>query len=366
MERYADELAGVVEQAMRQHGVPGLALGLLHRGEEHIAGFGVTNAHHPLAVTGATIFQAASITKTLTATAIMRLVERGSLALETPIRAYLPELRLADEEVAKNITLAHLLTHAAGWAEFSDGKMVPPDTGPGHDALERVVPLLAELRQEHPLGAQWAYTNHGYALAGRVIEVVTGQTYERAIVDLVLAPLGMRQSTFFAREAIIHAVAAGHWWRPAGPEIARPWGLARSANPAGGLLTTVSDLLRYARFHLGDGTAPDGTRLLSMESLVAMRAPRQAAGWMADSVGLSWHLRHTGGAVLAGHDGLANGQQSALMLEPQSDFAIAVLTNSNRGFEAIYEIVTWVLDRYLGLPRPPAFDPYLATVRQFS
>lgn len=104
----------------------------------------------------------------------MRLVEEGALELHTPLRAYIPELHLADAEVAANVTLEHLLTHAVGWAEFSDRRPIPLDTGACDDALARLVPLLAELRQERPLGAEWAYSNHGYGLVGRVIEVATG------------------------------------------------------------------------------------------------------------------------------------------------------------------------------------------------
>lgn len=176
----------------------------------------------------------------------------------------------------------------------------------------------------------------------------------------------MKQSFFFATDAIVHRVAVGHWARPAGPIVARPWALTRSAHPAGGLLSTARDLLRYARFHLGDGTAPDGARLLNAESLARMRAPRQLAGWMADQVGLGWYLRHAGDVVINGHDGITNGQQSALMLFPERDFALVILTNSNRGFDTIYEVVTWILDEYLGLPRPPAFDRYLVMVRRLG
>src|SRR2546428_9358229 len=100
---------------MREHPVPGVAVGLIADGQETVAGFGVTNVDHPLAVDGDTLFQIGSITKTVTATAIMRLVEAGRLSLDAPVRTYLPELRLRDEGLAAPRTLRHLPTHHGGW-----------------------------------------------------------------------------------------------------------------------------------------------------------------------------------------------------------------------------------------------------------
>src|SRR2546430_1561136 len=101
---------------MSRYHVPGIAIGILHDGDEDIAAYGVTNLEHPLPVDADTLFQIASITKTITATVVMRLVERGALDLDSPIRRYLPEFKLRDEDVAKRATLRHLVTHTGGWA----------------------------------------------------------------------------------------------------------------------------------------------------------------------------------------------------------------------------------------------------------
>src|SRR5439155_3838655 len=240
----------VIERTMREHPVPGVAVGLIADGEETVQGFGVTNVDHPLPVDGDTLFQIGSITKTVTATALMRLVERGTVSLDVPVRMYLPELRLRDERVAAAVTLRHLLTHAGGW--FGD---FFHDTGVGDDALAKYVDRLVDLEQLTPLGAVWAYNNAGFALAGRVLEVITGTTAEEALVDLVLRPLGMANSFFFARDAITHRVAAGHFVYDDGAKVARPWYIPRNAHSIGGIISSARDMLRYARFHLGDGTA---------------------------------------------------------------------------------------------------------------
>src|SRR5262245_3298695 len=95
--------------------VPGVAVGVLHDGQESIEGFGVTSVEDPLPVDATALFQIGSITKTFTATAVMRLVEQGKLDLDVPFRTYLPDLWLVDESVAARVTLRHALTHVAGW-----------------------------------------------------------------------------------------------------------------------------------------------------------------------------------------------------------------------------------------------------------
>src|SRR5947209_15143377 len=103
------DVTAAVQEAMEETQTPGVAIGLVQDGEEQVAGFGVTSVENPLDVTPDTLFQIGSITKTFTATAAMRLVERGELDLDAPIRTYLPELKLADEDVAARVTARHLL-----------------------------------------------------------------------------------------------------------------------------------------------------------------------------------------------------------------------------------------------------------------
>ena len=232
-------LADMVQEGMARLGVPGLAIGLLHGDETYTVGFGVTNLNHPLPVEADTLFQIGSTSKTITATTAMRLVEMGQLDLEAPIKTYLPDLRLADEAATDRATLSHLFTHTGGWlGDYFD------DFGRGDDALTKMVAAMAKLPQLTPLGQIWSYNNAGFYLAGRIIEAVTGQTYEAAVKELVLDPLGMTHSVFLAEEAIIHRVAVGHIVYPDRVEVAQPWALARTANPAGGVISNVTDQLR--------------------------------------------------------------------------------------------------------------------------
>ena len=332
----------------RDHAVPGVSIGLVADAEEWLAGFGVTNVDHPLPVDADTLFQIGSITKTFTATALMRLVEQGMVALDEPVRTYLPDLRLGDEDVAKRVTLRHLLTHRGGWfGDFFE------DTGADDDALARYVAKLHTLEQLTPLGELWSYSNSGFALAARVLEVRTGMSAEMALTELVLRPLGMTRSFFFARDAITHRVAAGHFIFDDGAHVARPWYIPRNAHAIGGLVSNVRDMLRYARFHHGDGRASDGSRVLSVETLRLMRTP-QAAGALDSQAGIGWSLRDVAGMTIVSHTGGTIGQQALLACVPSRSFALVVLTNSAYGALVHQAVLSWALAAHLGLelPRP--------------
>jgi CubicO group peptidase (beta-lactamase class C family) len=340
-----DELSALVRTRMDDVGVPGVALGVLAASEVRTAGFGVTSVEHSLEVTPQTLFQIGSITKTVTGMVAMRLVEDGALDLDCPLREYLPGLKLADEKAAASVTMRHVLTHTGGWAgDYFD------DPGSGDDALERMTERLDHLEQLTPVGEVWAYNNSGFYLAGRVIEVVTGKPFETVVSELVLEPLEMTRSVFTAADAITHRFAVGHITRDRQPSVARPWALARCANPAGGLISSVEDVLRYARFHLGDGTAEDGTRIVSRESLEAMREPQVEIGSLdRDAVGITWMIRDCAGKRIVGHNGGTMGQVTRLTIVPEEGFALVVLTNSDEGGQITLDGGNAALAAYCGI-----------------
>ncbi len=341
-----------VQAAMARLGVPGVAVGVLRDGVVQTAGFGITNVEAPVAVNDHTLFQIGSITKTFTGTAIMRLVEAGRLDLDVPVRTYLPELRLRDEEVAARVTLRHLLSHTGGWrGDYFD------DTGAGDDALARIVARLDELPQWTPLGQHFSYNNAGFYLAGRIIEVVTGHPYEAALGALILDPLGMAESFFFANDCISRRVAVGHTVGEAGATVARPWALPRAAHAVGGISASVRDVLTYARFQLGDGTAPDGTRLLIQETLTSMQTAATPAGSGAGAVGLTWMVKEVGGLKTVRHTGGTNGQLSILLLVPARRFALTIVTNADRGSELHSAVLPDALRRFCGIASAPTVPP---------
>lgn len=345
------QLGERVVAAMGRLGVPGVAVGVLRDGEEGMAGFGVTSVAAPVPVDPHTLFQIGSITKTMTGTITLRLVEQGKLDLDLPIRSYLPELKLRDAGAAASVTLRHLLSHTGGWlGDYFD------DTGKGDDALATIVGRMAELPQWTPLGATFSYNNAGFYLAGRVIEVVAGKPYEAVAQELLLNPLGMDEAFFFAEDCISRRVAVGHTVQDERATVARPWALARAANPVGGLSASVRAMLAYARFQLGDGTAPDGTRLLGRDSLDAMQTPATPAGSGAGAVGITWMIKALDGVKTVRHSGGTNGQTALFLLVPERRFALTIVTNADRGAELCQEVGAWALRHYCGIAEA-AFAP---------
>jgi CubicO group peptidase (beta-lactamase class C family) len=341
--RLGEHVAGLMEQT----GVPGVAVGIQHRGESTAYGYGVTSVEHPLPVSDETLFQIGSITKTFTGTAMMRLAEQGELDLNAKVQSYLPDFRVADEMASSEATVRQLLTHEGGWAgDFFHS------TGAGDDAVARYVADMVDLPQLAPVGTQWSYNNAGFSVAGRIIEVVTGKQFETALEEQVFEPLGLQHCFFDAADAITHSFAVGHSVTAGKAQVARPWALERAIYPAGGIICPVRDLLRYARFHLGDGRAEDGARLLTPESLSLMHSP-QAAVWEGEAWGLAWSiLDELEGARQVRHGGGTKGQISSLVLIPEHDLAIAVLTNADRGDVITDQVRRWVLKELLGLEAP--------------
>jgi CubicO group peptidase (beta-lactamase class C family) len=350
------QLDAKIEAGMEAYGIPGVAIGLIYRGREYVKGYGVTNVDHPLPVDGDTVFRIASTTKTYTGTAVMRLVEQGALDLDATVRSYLPDFRVADEEAAAEVTLRQLLNHSAGWlGDYFEA------TGEGDDALARYVERMARLPQLTPVGSVFSYNNAAISLAGRVIEVVTGSTYEAAARTLLLNPLGLAHTRFFSDEIVGFNVAAPHKLVKDQPVVEPSyWRLPRSGNPTGGLISSARDQLRWGRFHLEGGRAANGTRLLTKPSVLQMRSNPGPGGTIIvelDGMGVTWMLRPSAqGPRIVQHGGSHPGQRSGFMLVPDRGFALTMLTNSDSGSSLREDFFTddWALRRFARVSNLPA------------
>jgi CubicO group peptidase (beta-lactamase class C family) len=351
------ELDAKIQAGMADNAVPGAAVAVLYQGIEYVKGYGVTNVDYPVPVDGDTLFRIASTTKTFTGTTVMRLVEAGRLDLDAPVRRYLPDFRTADPGVADRVTLRQLLNHTAGWLgdDFQD-------EGRGDDAAARYAADLVHAPQLTPPGTVFAYNNAAVALAGRVIAVVTGMPYEAAVRAMLIDPLGLSHTRFFTDQIVGFNIAAAHGVVD-GKAVVAPdaFGFPRSLAPAGGLISSARDQLRFARFHLGDGTVPgSGVRLLRHESLLAMRSDPGPGGTLfveLDGVGVNWLLRPSAeGVRVVQHGGDTAGQHSGFLMVPERAFAITLLTNSEGGPNLVDELFTddWALRRFAGISNLPA------------
>jgi CubicO group peptidase (beta-lactamase class C family) len=354
-----DTLSDFVEATATKFGILGVAVGVWADGQEVHACHGVTSIDNPLPVDQGTLYLLGSVTKIYTATALMRLVAAGRVELDAPVRRYVPELGLADERAAAEVTVLNLLNHTAG---LDWGIIV--DTGEGDDALAGYVAKMAELAQISPPGARASYSQAGYNLAGRIVEKVTGLTYERAVASLVFEPLGLSHSFFARNDVMTRRFAVGHNRSEDGTlSIARLLRRSRGDNPGGGIASSVADQLRWARFHLGDGRAESGVRVLPAEVLHRMKEPTVAlrGSTLGDALGIGWFLRDVDGVRTVGHGGSANGQFAELLTVPERDFAVVALSNAGpNGIPFNQAVVRWALQTYLGVtdrdPEPLPYD----------
>lgn len=349
-------------------GVPAAAVAVVVEGEivEHAVGLLSTATR--VEATVDSVFQIGSITKVWTATMVMQLVDEGLVDLDAPIRRYVPEFAVGDDTAADAITVRQLLSHRSGF----EGDIFT-DTGRGDDAVEKYIALLADATQTFPPGALFSYSNAGYVLLGRMIEILRESTWEEALLAQIATPLGLTTVSPSPYEAILHRVAVGHLDGEDGaePQPAPFWAMARSNEPAGSMLAmSAHDLAVFARAHLhaASASSTDETdsahALLSREAATAMRTPAvhlpRLAG-MGAAWGLGWEIDRDGENPLFGHDGNTVGQSSFLRIAPDAGVAVVLLTNGGDGAGLFHDVADALLRDLTGDGLPPAPVPPAAS-----
>ncbi|NUR88806.1 MAG: beta-lactamase family protein, partial [Nonomuraea sp.] len=250
-----------------EHRVPAAAVAVSAGGRVVEAAAGVLSAATGVEATTDSIFQIGSVTKVLTATLVMQLVEEGRLDLDAPVSVHLRSV--ADPR----ITARRLMSHSAGF----EGDVFT-DTGKGDDCLERYVELLdTEPRLFEP-GAMFSYNNAGFCVLGRIVEVLRGRPYDVCLRERLFEPLGITHAACDPYDAVLHRTAVGH----VGGEPVKVWAMARSNAPAGSMLAMrARDLVVFARDH---------GRVLGAEAAAEMRRPHVTLpdiGW-GTAWGLGW------------------------------------------------------------------------------
>jgi CubicO group peptidase (beta-lactamase class C family) len=356
-----------IPKLMAQEGIPGLAVALVGRDRPlWVQGFGHVDGGDSPSVDAHTIFSVQSMSKLFTATAVMREVAAGRLDLDTPITTYLPGFTVHsafEEHPERKITLRMLLSHTAGFpheAPIGNNNDLRPGSFDAH------VRSISETWLRFPVGSGYAYSNLGIDLAGYILERVEGRPFAQVMSASLLAPLGMRDSTF-DRAAIRARTdrAVGHLH----PYPQLPVDVPMTA--AGGLYASATDLARFLRFQL-DGGSIDGRVVLGSKWLHEMQeVPSGAdAGYALGVVRHRWN-RWEQRPDLFEHGGGGFGFLSDLWWLPQVGIGVAILTNSQDhdlqnvlalsiltdlvGAPGVYR------DRLLALPsRSPADDPDLS------
>jgi CubicO group peptidase (beta-lactamase class C family) len=370
MSRLADQIEERVEQLMAQQRIPGVAVGVSHRGEETRVQRGVTNTEHPLPIDEHTLFQVASNSKTFTATLVARLVQDGELDLDEPVSKILPEFRLADPNHTDRVSVRHLLCHRVGWD--GDALFVRPPRPAG---LTAIFEPMAKARQLVEPGTAWTYSNAAFSVAGRLLEVKTGKSFPQLLRDQLLTPLGMQHTFTDADRTVTHRVAAPHLsGREVGPVVLRRggwqpgWEIEPHDTPAAGMVTCVHDLMRWLRFQLGSLEGVDNAPL-GRAMLERTREPQLEPYNATHGQAMGWAIWRTPAGDVLNHGGLTAGYCTYTAFLPEHELAFAILTNSTAGGVLHTRLAEWLIGETTGQPvvKPeplgtqPALAPYLGS-----
>lgn len=349
---YASFDAAVQGETARWNAV-GMAAGIVRNGERKISisGFANTEAGYPLVQNS--LFLIGSISKVYTATLVMRLMEQGVLDLDTPVVTYLPEFTLSHDDLRDAITIRMLLSHSSGF----DGDRFT-SYGRGDDAYERAVAEFNTLIQWFKPGSFYSYNNAGFYLVGHIIQKLTGKTFEDVMTQELLAPVGLQHTLLDPDLALNRPLAAGHMVdRLQGVSLTATGHLPRHANPAGGIMQSIGDLLTFAQMHLNKGEI-NGKRIISAENATLMQQPLIEADTYNRHYGIGWsiHQRPTGTSI--GHGGAWGGHRANLIMFPYHNYAHASLGNSNVSIYAEASLEKWVLQNDLHIinPEPEAIS----------
>jgi CubicO group peptidase (beta-lactamase class C family) len=324
-----------LEERMRAYAVPGVSVAVVRDGRlEWARGWGVRDVNSCAPVTPETDFQAASISKVVTALTALRLVEQGKLGLDDDINRTLTSWKLArDEKLAPgSVTLRELLSHTAGlnvWGfpGYQVGARVPSAV----QVLNGEAPAVTEaVKVVLPVGQQWQYSGGGYVITQVALGDVTGVPFDQLAQREVLGPLGMHRSAYVQppSTAILGNVALGH---VGGKVVAGGYHVYPELGPAG-LWTTPSDL---ARLLMGIQASAKGSssRLLSPAMTAQMLTP------VKQNWGLGAMLHGAGEDRRFGHDGVNEGFEATMVAHVEKGNGVVVMTNGAGGKRLADEIV---------------------------
>jgi CubicO group peptidase (beta-lactamase class C family) len=319
-----------VQAEMQAARVPGLALGIVH-GDQivHVKGFGIADpSGRP--VTPQTPFIIGSTTKSMTAVAIMQLVEAGKVELDAPVQRYLPWFRVADAEASARITIRHLLNHTSGLPTTPSGEFVTSaDTS--DRALEQRVRALATAELAAPVGTIWQYCNANYNVLGLIVQTVSRQTYESYLQEHLFTPLAMRQTFTSQVEAQQHGLATGYrYWF--GVPVPTDLPYYRGDLPAGFVISSAEDMAQYLIAHLNAGRSRS-TPILSPTGIAELHRPAVSLMGAPDIFyGMGWYIMPTNGIPTVRHVGETANFHANLVLVPEGRWGVVLLMNGNSAF----------------------------------
>jgi len=363
-----------VARALREFGVPGIAIGIVKDGRVVATqGYGVRRMGDDTArVTPHTLFQIASNTKAFTTAALAMLVDSGRVSWDDRVVERLPWFRLSDPYVTRELTIRDLLSHRSGLGLGGGDLVWYRSTYTPREVLTRIgaLPPASSFR------TTYAYQNIPFLAAGEVIPAVTGTQWDAFLRQRIFVPLGMTETVTFARDLPAGGdVAAPHSSFQGPLRVVEPRDNMDNAAPAGSLNSSVSDLVKWMIVQLDSGRVAGSERRLwsaqrtremwSGQTLVPIggAAPGLEAYVPSFSeYGMGWSLRDYRGHKVVTHTGGLSGMTSRTLLVPDQKLGIVILTNAETS--AHTALAWWIMDRYLGAPQTDWTAAFAASTRR--
>jgi CubicO group peptidase (beta-lactamase class C family) len=349
------EMRARVGEILNRWPAVGLAVGVVRNGSlEFFSGHGLADIASHTPVTEDTVFRIGSITKTITAIAVMQLWEQGLVDLEAPANDYLSAYQLVPAKAGwRPATVRHLLTHTAGIREVlhPSGLLRMRDLGETVK-LGRPVPSLAEyyrggLRLDAEPGSRFMYTNHGFATLGQIVADVSGKPLDHYLREHIFEPLGMEHTDLVRSPRVTAHLATGYELRSDGAEAVTDYEVVPIG--AGAVYSTPADMARYLAALLGGGSNQHGC-VLKPATLAAMFEPHYQPDPRVPGMGLAFFRTNLGGRLAVEHDGILPGFDSQIFLAPSDGVAVMAFANgARRGMHWLTPEAAGVLRQLLGV-----------------
>ena len=346
-----------VREQVQRHGIPGLALAVVE-GDRivHLQGYGKAD-QTGRAVTPQTPFVVASVSKPMTALAVMQLVEAGKVELDAPVQRYLPAFRVADPAASAKITVRHLFQHTSGIPNTAC------DTRGDAETLEQYVAELQTVKLAAPVGTRHIYCSGNYNVLGRIVEVVSGQSFGDYMRQHVFAPLEMRHSFASEQEARQDGLAQGYRWI-FGRLVPFHERYNTSQLPSGYLISSAEDMAHFLIAQLNEGRF-GSTTVLSPQGIAAMQAPGVSKGAGEGTYGLGWETDSLGEVPAISHGGAHADIHTMAFIQPETRRGAVLLINANAwlpSFGTFQSLDQGVARLVVGQEPVPASSPSLRTL----
>ncbi len=343
------DLDRAIMSAMEAWKVPGLAMAIVKDGKVIYAkGFGYRDIEKKAPVDESTIFGCGSTTKAFTAALIGTLVYEGKIKWDDRVIDHLPDFRMYDPWVTREITIRDLLCHRSGlpqadflWLSSSFSR-------------DEIVRRIRFLRPESSFRSQFNYHNLMILTAGQLAARVTGKNWDESIKEKIFTPLGMTRSSTSIRDLEAKDDVATPYVPSNGAVTAIPWLNIDNIGPAGSINSTALDYAKWVQVHLGKGTFM-GKKLWSEEVQDMMDTPHMTVSATATGLthfnqyGLGWFLSDYRGKLVVWHSGATDGMGALVGMLPEENLGIALLSNTWY-VGLLTNIMNRVFDMDLGVP----------------